>query len=88
LLEAVIRGSAVVGSLIEAGANVNAGSEGEVTPLIIAAAEGRIEIVQALIDAGAEVNAKDYSSRTALMMANAQDHSEIADLLKRAGATE
>jgi ankyrin repeat protein len=88
LLEAVIRGSEVVGTLIKAGANVNAGSEGEITPLIIAAAEGHIEIVKALLDAGADVNAKDYNSRTALMMAKAQEHAEIADLLKRAGATE
>ena len=47
---------AVIRSLVEAGADIRARSEGGFTPLLFAAREGQIGAVQALLAAGADLN--------------------------------
>jgi ankyrin repeat protein len=47
---------AVIRSLVEAGADIRARSQGGFTPLLFAAREGQIDAVQALLAAGADLN--------------------------------
>lgn len=49
------------------GADVNAKGEGGVTPLMLAAGSGQVDMVKALLGAGAEVDARDEREYTALM---------------------
>ena len=60
---------------IEAGADVNAksGYDGG-TPLIYAARNGNIEILNILIQAGADIGAKDDEGKTALDYAKESDN--------------
>jgi ankyrin repeat protein len=59
---------------------------GHTTPLQLAAADGRIEIVRALIAAGANLNAQTEESASALFLAAERSRLEIVDVLLRAGA--
>jgi ankyrin repeat protein len=64
------------------GADVNAKSDGEYTPLNIAAYWGRKEIIELLLANGADVNAKtNWDGSTPLHFAAENDHKEIAELL-------
>ena len=74
--------------LIEAGADVNAGTDEGWTALMAAANAGSIEVVKLLLQAGADVNAKDGRKDTALSRAQKTKHQEIVELLKEAGTTE
>lgn len=56
-------------ALIDAGADVNARGEDDVTPLIEAVHYGDAGTVKVLLDAGADVNAQDNLGANALMMA-------------------
>ena len=49
------------------GAEVNAAGEGGVTPLMLAASLGQLDMVKALLAAGADVSVRDEREYTALM---------------------
>lgn len=55
---------------INAGANVNARNKLGDTPLLIAARNGRVNVLKVLLDNGAEINARDDRGETALMRAS------------------
>ena len=92
---AVTTGSVeVVQALLDANAQraanpsvaVNAKQPGGNTPLTIASAKGRSNIVRLLLAARADVSAADDDGKTALMLALENDHAEVAELLKSAVA--
>ena len=71
---------------LEAGAYVNAQSDGGVTPLHGAVMFGHNEIVELLIAEGADVNAKNDDGWTPLHDAAFGSHKEIVQLLIAKGA--
>ena len=80
----------MVQTLIDRGADVNAGDDAGLTPLMVAAnyeGETYLKMVQALIKAGAKVNAQDELGVTALMKA-AMNHfkPDTVRFLLRSGA--
>ncbi|MDA3819987.1 MAG: ankyrin repeat domain-containing protein [Candidatus Delongbacteria bacterium] len=69
------------------GANINARTEDGITPLMYAAQNGYLDIVEFLVDLGADVNAIPYiSNRTALMSAVENGYVATAEFLIRQGA--
>ncbi|KAK1943746.1 putative ankyrin repeat protein [Phytophthora citrophthora] len=70
--------------LVNAGVNLNAEKEDGMTALMLAAMNGRSDVVRVLVDAGANVNLKDKNGFTALMYANGR--SDIGRMLVVAGA--
>ncbi len=69
------------------GANIDARSEDGITPLMYAAQNGYLDIVEFLVDLGADINARPYNSnRTALMAAVENCYVETAEFLIRQGA--
>ena len=79
----------IVGMLIDAGADVNAGPvyyDGR-TALQAAAGGGHLEVVETLLTSGADVNSPPaYCSRTALQAAAGGGHLEVVERLLTAGA--
>lgn len=77
--------------LIAAGANVNHGSRDNdsimpvPTPLIQAAREGHLPMVQLLVAAGAWIFAPQYEGKNALETARAQGHTHIVQWLEKNG---
>ncbi len=65
---------------------VNAKETGGNTPLTIASAKGRSDVVRLLLAAKADVGAADDDGKTALMLALENDHPEVAELLRSAVA--
>ncbi len=89
LLSAAKKGdAAAVKSLLSKGADVNAKTRYNQTPLMLAAMQGHIEIVKTMLEAGADVNVTDtfYKSVTALSAAAERGHAEIVKLLLEKGA--
>lgn len=89
LLNGARRGdAAVVKSLLAKGADVNAKTRYNQTPLMFAAEKGHLEIVKILIEAGADVNATDtfYRFFTPLYGAASKGHIEVVKLLLEKGA--
>ena len=70
---------AVVQTLIEAGADLEAKAAVGMYPLGIAAWLGKLPIVELLIEAGADVDAESEPSDTALSVAADHRHSEVVD---------
>lgn len=87
LIEAVILNDANgVAELLAEGADPNTrGPEGS-TALILAAAEGNLEIVEILLAAGANVNERNDGGFTALMAATGASNVEIMRVLLNSGA--
>ena len=88
LLEATKRGDvAAVKSLLRDGADPNVAQGDGLTPLHLAAQEGRLEIAEILLGAGANVEAKtrigDY---TPLHLASGGAHASVVNALIEAGA--
>lgn len=78
---------AALKELLEAGADVNAMDENyNLSALMVAVAQGNLEIVQALLWAGAEVNARGSSGQTALMNVSERTSVEVVKALLAAGA--
>ncbi|AFM10724.1 ankyrin repeat domain-containing protein [Turneriella parva] len=87
----------VVKTLLEAGASVDIrGTSEQLTPLILAACDGKNEVLQVLIEAKANLDlktvpnewARSYTSVSALACAANRNHREAYDLLIAAGAKE
>jgi len=74
--------------LLNAEANVNATSKIDMTPLHLAAGQGRLEVVIVLVDADADVNAIVDRDTTPLSIATSKGHTEIVKILKERGAKE
>jgi len=65
---------------------VNTKDEDGVTPLLVATANGRKEIVELFIREGADVNANSDNGGTPLDWAIEKKRTEVADLLRKYGA--
>lgn len=76
----------VATALIEAGANLDRGTDDEWTPLMGAAQNGHVEIVELLLDSGANSRVGRSSNWTALHSAVFNNHEEISRLLLEAEA--
>ncbi|MBQ9434355.1 MAG: ankyrin repeat domain-containing protein [Synergistaceae bacterium] len=68
------------------GANVNAKDSDNMTILMFAVAEGRIDMAKLLLQNGADVNATNDDGMTALIGAATLGYTEIAELLLQNGA--
>jgi outer membrane protein assembly factor BamB len=79
--------TAAITAALAKGADVNAKSRYDVTPLIFAASSGRLEAVKLLISRGADVNAQDtfYRARAA-EMAITNGYADVAVYLLQNGA--
>src|SRR5215813_5986299 len=89
LLNAAKRGdAAAVKSLLAKGADVNAKTRYNQTPLMFAAEKGHLEIVKVLIETGADVNVVDtfYKFFTPLYGAASKGHVDVVKLLLEKGA--
>jgi ankyrin repeat protein len=73
-------------SLIQLGAPVGAENSKRVTPLILAAQKGLLQVVSALIKCGANPLAVTITGSTALLQASHFGHFEIVELLLQHGA--
>jgi ankyrin repeat protein len=56
------------------------------TALMIAAAEGHLDVVRLLVEAGSDLNIADAEGSTALSLARSYGHLDVAALLEAAGA--
>jgi hypothetical protein len=79
--------AAAITAALARGADVNAKSRYDVTPLIFAAGNGRLEAVKLLLSRGADVNAQDtfYRARAA-DMAITNGHADVAIFLVQNGS--
>ena len=74
--------------MIERGVNLNSENRRGITPLIIAASQGRNEIVRILLQRKADSTRRDYTGRTALMWAEWSRKPQIVKILRAAGIQE
>lgn len=72
--------------LLEGGANVNCNDEEDATPLMAAAALGRLDVVELLLEWGADVNAVDRSGANAFFQAYSAGHRSVARILAARGS--
>jgi hypothetical protein len=72
--------------LLARGAEINDQNGEGVTPLMIAAYHGHLEMVRALTDHGANLQATDNDGFTAVMLADHSGHDEIVKILLARGA--
>jgi hypothetical protein len=89
LVEAIQEDRATANEVLElltAGADVNATIDGDGSPLIVAAREGRMDIVRLLLDRGADVNLAVVGDGSPLIMAAREGHADIVALLLDKGA--
>ncbi|MGE0862798.1 MAG: ankyrin repeat domain-containing protein [Vicinamibacterales bacterium] len=76
----------VIDVLLKAGSDPKAGTPNGTTPLMVAAAAGKVDAVKALVDAGADVNAKDgVRLQTPLMYAAAANRADVITFLAGKG---
>jgi ankyrin repeat protein len=68
--------------LVDAGADVNAKVECELSPVRVAARGGKTEVAEVLVDAGVDVNMKDNDGQTPLHWAEKRGRKEIAKYLR------
>lgn len=73
---------AVVGPLLERGAEVSAKDGYQRTPLNWAACEGHVVVARLLVDMGADLSAKDVDGTTPEDIATNREHLEFAAMLK------
>ncbi len=71
---------------LKAKAHLEARDEDEMTPLLLAAYEDRMNAVKLLIDKGADINATSFSGRNALSYAVQNANPEMVNLLLSKGA--
>ena len=76
-----------VKSALEQGANPNFKGKGGFTPIVIAARNGYLDIVQYLLDHGAEMDKRDNSrKKSALLAAAFKSQNQVAEYLMTHGA--
>jgi ankyrin repeat protein len=75
----------VVKLLIESGADLSRSTSSAPPPLLIAAGQGQVAVVQVLLNAGADVNTR-FGRWTALAMASRRNQDTVRDLLIERGA--
>jgi hypothetical protein len=81
--------AALVRSLLDKGADVNATWRYGLTPLMHAASRGHVEVVRALLDKGARVDVKDtFYGMTPIVAAAQSGSAELVRLLLEKGASE
>ena len=68
--------------------NVNVKGKNNVTPLILASQQGKLDVVAFLLDRGARVNDVMTDGKTALLMASKNGHTEIVKILMEKGANQ
>jgi ankyrin repeat protein len=68
--------------------NVNVKGNNNVTPLILASQQGKLDVVAFLLDRGARVNDVMTDGKTALLMASKNGHTEIVKRLMEKGADQ
>jgi ankyrin repeat protein len=86
-LASQIGAASIIGSLIDAGADVNARTSTGATALMLAATSGQTDAVSRLLDRGADVNATESTyGQTALMFAAARDRANVISVLMARGA--
>src|SRR3989454_4241074 len=73
--------------LVRRGAEVNHQYEGTLPPLIVAAAQGDLNLVRLLLDHGADPNLGGMEGKSALDLAKGKGSREIAEVLRQHGAT-
>ncbi len=73
-------GKGICNMLIAYGANVNATASDNITPLMLAAQNAKLDVVELLLKKGANPNVKDANGKTAYDYA---DKSEVSDYLKK-----
>ena len=73
----------MVKALLNKGANANAVTDENNTPLMVAARYGYTEVVRALVEKGADINVQNNAGKTALTIAEGQDHADIVRILRR-----
>jgi len=78
----------IVQCILDAGADVNAKTNGGWTALMYASQYGFMDIAKLFIGAGADVNVKGLGGWTALKMASYNGHKDIVTLLKKHVATK
>ncbi len=88
LLAATRKGDlAAVKNLLDEGANVNARTRYDSTPLFFACDRGHLEVARLLIERGADVNVKDnFYNASALGWAMSKKHESLVALLIEKGA--
>ncbi len=69
--------------LLNAGASADLADETGLTPLMVAAREGNLDLVRHLVGAVTNINAIDRTGASALQYALTQGHAEVAQLLLR-----
>ncbi|MFC1813328.1 ankyrin repeat domain-containing protein [Thermodesulfobacteriota bacterium] len=74
--------------LLGEGADINAGSDNGMTPLILASWNGHMSVVALLLGEGADVAAKTKEGSTALTLAGERNHTQVITLLRQYGARE
>ena len=68
--------------------NVNVKGNNNVTPLILASQQGKLDVVAFLLDKEARVNDIMTDGKTALLMACKNGHTEIVEILMKRGADQ
>ena len=68
--------------LLNKGANIEARNNSGVTPLLMGAQYGNLEVVKRLLAKGANMKAKDDKGNTALALAIGHGHAEVAKVLQ------
>ena len=68
--------------------NVNVKGGNNVTPLILASQQGKLDVVEFLLKKGARVNDVMTDGKTALLMASKNGHTEIVRILMAKGADQ
>lgn len=68
--------------------NVNVKGNNNVTPLILASQQGKLDVVTFLLDKGARVNDVMTDGKTALLMACKNGHTEIVNMLMKKDANK
>eukprot|EP00054_Salpingoeca_dolichothecata_P027581 m.203018 g.203018 ORF g.203018 m.203018 type:complete len:197 (+) comp25994_c1_seq6:70-660(+) len=74
---------AVVETLLQAGADINATDRDGWTGLIMASFNGQFEVAKVLVAAGADLNLHSKDGKTALSISQQFSHAKIVALLKR-----
>ena len=72
---------------IESGANIETKVPGGMTPLLVAAHNGEVEMVRTLLDRGANVNVRNRHEATPLILATSNNHASVVPLLLVHGAS-